>query len=104
MVNDVLGGLGDTGQPGLKKVLKVSANLTGHMSCLKAVSNTFAEKYALEEYLFFRSLARVFFLDFLRFWDALVGHFGEVFAQLLIVVWKTQHLRSHCFTIGLTLF
>ena len=24
-----------------------------------------------------------------------MGHFGEVFAQILIAVWKTQHLRKH---------
>ena len=64
--------LGGTCQPGPKKVSKVDADLTGYLFCLKAFSSTFAEKYALEKEVFFRSLPRVFFFRFL----SLLGGFG----------------------------
>ena len=67
-----MGGLGGTAEPGPKKVSKVGADLAGHMSCWKAFSSTFTEKYALEKEVFFRSLARVPFFRFLT----LLGCFG----------------------------
>ncbi len=46
---------------------------------------------------FLEACPECLFSDFCRFWEVLVGHFGEVFAQILIAVWKTQHLRKHGF-------
>ena len=83
-----MGGLGDTGQPGPKKVSKVNADIRFHTFFCRPFSRSFAEMYAVEKEMFFRSLARVFFFGFLHFWDALVRHFGKVFAQILVLVWR----------------
>jgi hypothetical protein len=67
-----LGGLGDTGQSGPKKPIKVAPKVTGRVSFFKAFLSTVAEKYTLEKEVFFRSLARVPFFRFL----SLLGGFG----------------------------
>ena len=64
-----MGGLGDTGQPGPKKPIKVA----GTVSFFKAFLSTFAEKYTLEKDVFFRSLARVPFFRFLSLWGSFGG-------------------------------
>ena len=97
-----VGSLGDTGQPGPKQILKVSPKVTARTPSLEGLFDYICWKDALEEEVFFRRLAR--FCDFWYFWEALVGHFGEVFAQILIAVLERQHLRDHCFTMGWTLF
>ena len=43
------------------------------MSCLGGFSTTFAEKYALEKEVFFRSLPRVPFFRFLSLWGGFGG-------------------------------
>jgi len=67
-----LGSLGDTGPLGPKKILKLSAELTGSAPLFGGLFVTFAEKYALEKKVFFGSLPRVPFFRCL----SLLGGFG----------------------------
>ena len=100
----VLGGLGDTSQPGLKNV-KVTPKSMGTVSLFQCLFEHICWKVRSgKKEVFFGSLPRAFFLDFWHFWDALAGHFGEVFVQVLIAVGKTQHLKNHEFIQGLALF
>ena len=62
IANNVLGGLSDT-EPGPQKASQLSPKVAGETSCLGAFPSTFAEKYALEKEVFFRSLPRVFVLS-----------------------------------------
>ena len=70
-----MGGLGDTGQPGPKKHIKVAPKVAGRVSSFKAFLSTCGEKYTHEKDWFFRSLARV---PFFRFQSLLEGFGGTL--------------------------
>ena len=68
----------------------MTPKVSGPMSCFKTFLNKFAEKHTLEkDVCFLEAWPKCFSLDFLCFCDALVGHFGEVFAQIEIAGTKT---------------